>query len=196
MLKKVERTQSFDKSYVDFHKILLKFVALRINNKEDAADLVQEVFLKAAQNMNSLRDDDKVKSWLLAIARNAIIDYYRKRTSRDNTIEIERLIETLTIPEEEKTEIEIEKCLTRFIYQLPKDYREIIEDSEIKGIKQKDLASKYGIAYPTVRSRIQRGRIRLKEMFLRCCQIELDRHGNVLEVNPIHSCDNNCKTKG
>lgn len=79
-------------------------------------------------------------------------------------------------------------CLIKFIERLPEDYRDIIMDSEIHGIKQKDLTEKYSLAYPSIRSRVQRGRSKLKEMLLDCCSIELDRRGNIMNVTSKKSC--------
>jgi RNA polymerase sigma-70 factor (ECF subfamily) len=76
---------------------------------------------------------------------------------------------------------------------LPEEYRDIIIDSEIKGIKQKELAEKYNMAYPSMRSRVQRGRERLKQLFYNCCHIKTDRMGNVLEAEGRDDCDGPCK---
>ena len=82
--------------------------------------------------------------------------------------------------------------MSSMISLLPEEYRNIIIDSEIKGIKQKDLAEKYGMAYPSMRSRVQRGRERLKQLFYNCCHIETDRLGNVLEAQSRNNCDGPC----
>lgn len=192
MLRNLDNKATIDKVFIDFHKFLLNYVSARINNRDDAADLVQEVFLKAAMKVDSLRDDEKIKGWILTIAKNAIIDYYRKGAKAQETVEIDNLLGTLSAPETKTTEIALEKCLSGFIKELPEEYRAIIEDSEIKGIRQKDLVDKYGIAYPSVRSRVQRGRGKLKEMFLKCCEIELDNHGNILQATPRTTCEDNC----
>ena len=73
------------------------------------------------------------------------------------------------------------------------DYRDILYDSEINGIKQKDLAEKYGITYPTLRSTVQRGRAKLKAMLDECCKIETDNRGNVLECTPREFVRDNCE---
>jgi RNA polymerase sigma-70 factor (ECF subfamily) len=86
----------------------------------------------------------------------------------------------------------LDKCLAGFIHELPDEYREIIIDSDLKGIKQKDLAGKYSLAYPSVRSRVQRGRSRLKEMLLTCCSITADSRGNIIEKSSKNGCGTAC----
>ena len=75
--------------------------------------------------------------------------------------------------------------------QLPIEYKNIIIDVEINGVRQKDLASKYNLAYPSVRSRVQRGREKLKALLLECCAIEADNRGNVLDVASRATCSKN-----
>ena len=72
--------------------------------------------------------------------------------------------------------------------KLPDEYREIIIDVELNGVKQKDLAAKYDLAYPSIRSRVQRGREKLKQVLLDCCHIQWDNRGNILEVKSKPAC--------
>ena len=53
---------------------------------------------------------------------------------------------------------------------------------------QKDLVDKYDLAYPSIRSRIQRGRDKLKQILLNCCNVEQDNRGNILEVKRKTDC--------
>jgi RNA polymerase sigma-70 factor (ECF subfamily) len=167
----------------EFHSILNNYIVKRVNNRDDAQDLLQEVFIKIHGNLSGVDKKENLKSWLFTITKNTIIDYYRKNAQKNNFTPVDHLVDGINEQDFDRTK-ELEKCIHHFIDQLPGEYREIIIDSEIKGIKQKDLADKYELAYPSVRSRVQRGRARLKEMFLDCCKIELDRRGNILEAVP------------
>jgi RNA polymerase sigma-70 factor (ECF subfamily) len=75
---------------------------------------------------------------------------------------------------------------------LPEEYKGIIEDAEIHGISQKELAEKYNMAYSSMRSRVQRGRERLKQLFYNCCHIKTDSHGNVLQAQGRPDCESPC----
>ena len=172
--------------------MLYNYIAVRVNNSDDAADILQEVFIKISVKINSLADGEKLKSWIFAITRNAIIDYYRKNANSKRTDMTDKIINEVKNENDEDATKGLDKCLKGFIQQLPEEYRDIIIDSEIKGIKQKDLAVKYDLAYPSVRSRVQRGRIRLKEMLLNCCKIEADSRGNILEAASKNNCGNDC----
>jgi RNA polymerase sigma-70 factor, ECF subfamily len=178
--------------YNQFHYELLGYVQRRIRSREDAEDVLQNVFIKISTNVGALTDEVKLKGWIFTITRNAIIDYYRANASnqRISKDEIDDNTEELQDPDPTKG---LDQCMSTMIALLPEEYRQIIIDSEIKGIKQKDLAVTYGMAYPSMRSRVQRGRERLKQLFYNCCHIETDRRGNVIEAQGKTNCDGPCK---
>ena len=153
---------------------------------------MQNVFVKISTNIKKLADTEKLQSWIYAITRNAIIDYYRANANT-NSVSVDEVLED-SLSEEETFDSTkgLDHCMSGMISLLPEEYRSIIIDSEIKGIKQKDLAEKYGMAYPSMRSRVQRGRERLKQLFYNCCHIETDRLGNVLEAQSRNNCDGPC----
>ncbi|MGH2665345.1 RNA polymerase sigma factor SigZ [Flavobacterium sp.] len=171
-----------------FYNILGNYIKARINNSDDASDVLQEVFIKVNEKLGLLTDESKLKNWLFTITKNSIIDYYRKNSHHKKSELTEYLMEELEQETDFETTQGLDCCLKNFIERLPEEYRDIIMDSEIHGIKQKDLTEKYNLAYPSIRSRVQRGRSRLKEMLLDCCSIELDRRGNVMNVTSKRSC--------
>jgi RNA polymerase sigma-70 factor (ECF subfamily) len=172
-----------------FHNSLHNYIKVRVNDRDDAADILQEVFIKIASKLDSLTDGEKLKGWIFTITRNTIIDYYRKKSNVKRSVLTDQLIDEVPQKEEFEPTHGLDSCLGDFIQRLPLEYREIIIDSEINGIKQKDLAEKYNLAYPSIRSRVQRGRSRLKEMLLDCCRIELDSRGNVMSATPKKTGD-------
>ena len=67
------------------------------------------------------------------------------------------------------------------IERLPEPYHEALILSELQGLSQKDIAEKQGISLPGAKSRVQRGRRKLKKLMLECCHYEFDRRGAVYE---------------
>ena len=74
-----------------------------------------------------------------------------------------------------------------------KGSKEVVLEKRILTPAQKDLAEKYRMAYPSMRSRVQRGRERLKQLFYNCCHIETDALGNVLSAQGKTDCEGPCK---
>jgi RNA polymerase sigma-70 factor, ECF subfamily len=181
--------------YTKFRKSLFSYINSKINNREDAEDILQNVFVKMTSNIEKLSDKEKVQNWLYRITRNTIIDYYRVNANRSRTLELkEQLPNHLTDDHYEDNTKGMDKCLTGFIKELPDEYKSIIIDSEIKGISQKNLAEKYNLAYPTLRSRVQRGRERLHKMLVNCCTIKTDTRGNILEATLKDDCNSQCNS--
>ena len=60
-----------------FHVPLQQFIRRRVSDDDAAEDLLQDVFLKIHQHVDTLKDVKKLESWIYRLTRNAIIDYYR-----------------------------------------------------------------------------------------------------------------------
>ncbi|NLM38965.1 MAG: sigma-70 family RNA polymerase sigma factor [Firmicutes bacterium] len=58
---------------------ILRFICQRVSNRWDAEDILQDVFSKFLANTGKLRDESQVESWFYRVARNSIVDYYRKK---------------------------------------------------------------------------------------------------------------------
>ena len=174
--------------YTEFHKVLLGFIKSKVNNHEDAEDILQNVFIKVAGGLGDLNKKEKLHSWIYSITRNSIIDYYRSSTNKKSISFEEDTAKGFTNEDYIDTTKGLDCCLIDIVNQLPDEYRDIIIDVEINGIKQKDLVEKYQLAYPSIRSRIQRGREKLKQLLLDCCNIQWDTRGNILEVRSKSAC--------
>jgi RNA polymerase sigma-70 factor, ECF subfamily len=179
--------------YNKFRKSLFSYIYSKINNREDAEDILQNVFVKMHTNIETLSDKEKIQNWLYRITRNAIIDYYRSKANKKRKLELtEKFPADLEEERSSDNTKGMDRCLRDFIDQLPEEYKSIIIDSELKGISQKELSRKYDLEYVTLRSRVQRGRQRLHKMFTNCCSIQADKFGNIIGVNYKGSCESSC----
>jgi RNA polymerase sigma-70 factor (ECF subfamily) len=174
--------------YSQFYKVLLGFIKSKVNNHQDAEDILQNVFIKVAAGIEDLNQKEKLQSWIYTIARNSIIDYYRVNSNKKSLAFEGDISDSFSEEEYNDTTKGLDCCMMNFVNQLPEEYRDIVIDVELKDIKQKDLAGKYDLAYPSIRSRVQRGREKLKQILLECCHVEWDNRGNVLEVQSKDSC--------
>lgn len=181
--------------YTQFNAELLRYVKSKVRSTEDAEDILQNVFIKITSGIDQLSEDVKLKNWIFTITRNSIIDYYRVNATKKNVITSEEINEDIPELDDVDSTKGLDQCMGSMISLLPEEYREIIIESEIKGVKQKDLAERYGIAYPSMRSKVQRGRERLKQLFQNCCHISTDVRGNIIDAqgkgnfgNPCNPC--------
>ncbi|NNJ96755.1 MAG: RNA polymerase sigma factor SigZ [Gammaproteobacteria bacterium] len=181
-----------------FGQQLRKFVEARVPDSHIADELTQELLIKSYQNINKLRDNDRVDAWLYQIARNVINDYYRKKAVNREDLIPEMGDVAAPIEEESaqnRVREELSQCIKPFVDQLPAKYRQTITAVDLDGGSQKALADKLGISNSTIKSQTQRGRAQLNKLFKRCCDIDLDARGNIMDYKPKSGqckCDNNC----
>jgi RNA polymerase sigma-70 factor, ECF subfamily len=168
--------------YKEYNSLLKNFVSKRVNNKEDVQDLLQEIYIKLHLNKPTSDKEEVKRGWIFTIARNTIIDHYRKCSGKQVEMRTDKFISEEPVPAKPEGP-DLTKCLHSFINELPAGIKEAVIDSEIKGISQKQLSQKYNIPYSSFRSRIQRARLKLKTMILDCCQVQADSRGNILEAN-------------
>ena len=167
----------------EYEDRLRQFLLSRVKNPADVDDLLQEILIKTYQHLNTVKKPEKLLSWLFQIARNTLIDYYRKsrvETSRQDIVKGAML--TDEEPEQyEQVRRELTNCIRPFLNQIPEKYREAIEIVDLQGSSQKELAKKLGLSYSAVKSRVQRGRSMLRAKFEECCRCESDVRGNVVD---------------
>ena len=172
----------------EFSAQIRGYLLSKVKQKDDAEDLLQEIFIKIHSSLGDLKDEKKLAPWTYQIVRNSLTDYYRK-----NRVPEQELDENgkYLKDDHELTDIKgLVKCLNVFISRLPEKYREPLVLSDIKGLKQKDVAEQMNLSYSGLKSRVQRGREMIKEMFMNCCCYQHNVDGKLISDNFDHeSCE-------
>ena len=169
-----------------FHTPLQQFIRRRVSDEVTAEDVLQDVFLKIHQHIETLRDVKKLEGWIYQITRNAIIDSYRN-SRPTTTLEVE---EVLDMPEElpdDDVVSDLLPCVRAMVKNLPELDRQALVLTEYQGLTQKELAERLGLSFSGAKSRVQRAREKLKQQLLDCCHFELDRRGHVIDYT-MHCC--------
>ncbi len=166
---------------------LYRFVLQRVRDEAAAEDIVQEVLIKAYTRQWTLEEPSKLRPWLYQITRNAIIDYFRSQ--RPSVAVPDELIRKDTSEADNRIQRELARCLVPLLDELPKPYRQALRLAEFEGITQREVASRLGLSLSGAKSRVQRGRKMLREVLLKCCRVELDRRGGVVDYEAREGCD-------
>jgi RNA polymerase sigma-70 factor (ECF subfamily) len=80
-------------------------------------------------------------------------------------------------------EAELAPCLTAMIDRLPEPYRTAIAVTTLQGVSQADAARQLGVSNSGMKSRVQRGRDRLRDMLVQCCAVAVDVRGGVSDFH-------------
>jgi RNA polymerase sigma-70 factor, ECF subfamily len=162
-----------------FRNRLLAFIRARIPNPDEAEDILQDVFLSIHSGMGNLRDRGKLESWIFRIARNAIIDHYRKRRP---LVPLDGHGEIAEEPPEGTSAVSrLADSIREIIDSLPEPYRTALNMAEMQGLDQKTVARRLGISHSGAKSRVQRGRQMIRNLLLTCCHFEFDSRGAVID---------------
>jgi len=176
-------TLTTDKIWNEFNKELFGFIKRRVKDTDIANDLLQDIFIKIHLKLPTLSDSDKLASWVYQITRNTILDHYKKTRPKAD------LPENVFELEEPKTfNAEFSNCIKPFLKGLPDNYRDAILQTELGELSQKEFAEKAAISYSGAKSRVQRGRHQLFELFNQCCKVSADKYGNIISYKKKNNC--------
>jgi RNA polymerase sigma-70 factor (ECF subfamily) len=172
--------------WIEYHNKLSVFLKTRVDS-DVAEDILQDVFVKIHDRIDSLKENSKLESWIYQITRNAVIDYYR---SKRPTADLPDWLEETKSDEDETIRQELSSCLAPMIEELPDKYREAVKLSEIERKTQKEVAEQENISLSGAKSRVQRGRALLKVMLHDCCKIEINKNNQLVSYEKK---DKDCK---
>jgi RNA polymerase sigma-70 factor (ECF subfamily) len=175
---------------IAFNQLILYYqqsvyrTAYRIVGDPDvAADVTQDAFIAAFRNIHTYRNNASFRAWLLRIGSNMACDYWR-RTQRHPVESLDGLadeddshsvsfLNTLATtdaesdPEAYSLTKELQELLQQGIQQLPLDQRTALVLCDIEGLSYEEIATATQTSLGTVRSRISRGRARLRDYLYR-----------------------------
>ena len=167
---------------------LRNFLLKRVSDERVADDLLQETFIRIHKKLHHLDNAQRITPWVFQIARNLVIDHYRSM-SREPTYGEDLLDVSVDVEGSNLNEL-VSGWISQMVSKLPESYRYAVELYELKGISQRTIADHLGISLSGAKSRIQRGRAKLKSMLLECCTFQKDRRGNV--IGYVRNKSENC----
>ena len=143
---------------------------------QDAEDIVQETFLNAFKYLNDFREETKLRNWLFKIAARVC---FRKRRKKKFEPERELSLESFVMkdglsssydipdlsnnPSEQLERNELKQIINKSILSLPPKYRFVFNLRDIEGFSTKEASEILGITAQTVKTRLHRARLFLRE---------------------------------
>ena len=160
-------TEAFSELVTLYEKTVYNIALRMVGDRDDAADMTQEAFVKAWSNLPSFRGESKFSAWLYRITTNVCLDFLRSKSRRpqvslsaggddeDRQLDIP---DPKAVPEEllmKKLDME---ALHRGLEKLPPKHRQILVMRELGGLSYAEIAAELSLEEGTVKSRIFRAR--------------------------------------
>ncbi len=179
--------------WLEYRAALKRFLHAKVANEADVEDLLQDILIKTYNNLNSVQKQKSIKSWLFQIANNTIIDYYRMNSRKKDRIDATDAEELWPLEEYEDNKIDLSHCISPFINALPDEHASLLTAIDVNNQSQKEYAAELGVSYSTLKSRVQKSRGLLKQVFDDCCHFKIDKVGNVYDYDVKNKKVNRCE---
>ncbi len=182
---------AFNQLVLHYQQIVYGAVYRMVGNADVAADVTQDAFLAAFRGISSYHGGASFRAWLLRISSNMACDHWRRvkrhpadsleyLTEEDETPSPEILSalassELADNPEEMVLTQELQTIIQKGLEKLPLDQRVAVVLCDVEGLSYEEVAASAQVSIGTVRSRISRGRARLRSY--------LDQHRELLPRN-------------
>lgn len=168
---------------------LRPFIRRRVASDPDADDVLQDVLLRVHRGLPSLHDEDRFGPWIHRIARTTIVDHVRARLRHPVAAAPDAAATVAEAPEsfdEDDGAVarEVARYVAAVVAHLPSPYREAVTLTELEGRTQREAAEMLGISLSGMKSRVQRGRAKLRAMLEACCEVAVDVRGKVIACEP------------
>lgn len=159
--------QEFEQIYLEYYRPVFAFLLARCGDEALAADLAQDTFFKALKSIGQFRGECSLKVWLCSIAKNTLINYWR-RHRREVPMEEGPVLPDIPAPEEMSPAANLEAAerkldIHRALHTLPEPYREVFWLRIYGELSFADIAALFDKTETWARVTFYRARTKLKE---------------------------------
>ena len=177
---------AFERLVLDNQNKIYSLTLRLTGDREEAADLAQEAFVKAWQGLASFQGESSFSTWMYRLTTNLCIDYLRKKKRREGVEAVVSLddensgwaepADRASDPQQVLEQSERGQALARGLARLPDWQRRVLVLRELSGLSYQEIGDALDIDLGTVKSRIARARLNLRKILL--------EDGNFFEHRP------------
>lgn len=169
----------FEKLLEPVYADLVRYSRAMAGSEQDGDDLLQEALIRAWKGFGKLKESTSFKPWILKIISNTSHTWHRKQwfkryVSLDHA---ENLVFTETLPFEEK------ELVRMALRGLTRKLREAVVLYEVLELSMQEIAEIQRCSIPAVKSRVARGRQKLRERYSQLAEKEESHEGQVVSAN-------------
>jgi RNA polymerase sigma-70 factor (ECF subfamily) len=171
-------------NWTELERRLRPYLARRLAVSADVDDALQEIFVKLHQGLADLKDAERFGPWVYRIAHSVVTDRVRALARRPAVALPDDVAATADDgpDDDEHLQVDLTGCIALFVSQLPATFRSAVTLTELQGLSHKEAAGMLGLSVSGVKSRVQRGREKLRAMLDDCCRVSVDVRGHVVDV--------------
>ncbi len=133
----VGNPEAFAPLYLRYVDRVHAYCYRRLGNPDEAADVTSIVFSRALSSLHSFQGEN-FRSWLFAIAHNALSDHYRYRHLESSLDDAGRLFDRHPSPEDEAIAHEAQRTVVALLAELPEEQRQVLE-LRLAGLSSKEI---------------------------------------------------------
>ena len=158
-------------------------------DEDDALEAAQDAFLAVWRGIGGYRADAAFSTWLYRLATNACLDRLRREKKRggdvslDDTESFVEPVDPAPRPEEQAEREETRRAVREALYALPDEYRAVLLLRETEQLSYAEIAEATGLELGTVKSRISRARLALRNYLTADGNFFAPRASKVTECN-------------
>ena len=156
---------AFEEVYERFAGLVFGLALRMSGDPEEAADLSQETFLRVYRHLGRFRGGSSLKTWIYRVTVNCCRSKLRRRRRRafERSVDsLEQLPDGRSGPEEQALGHDLGRRFAAALGELPVAFREAVLLRDVEGLSYGEIGDVLGVRIGTVRSRIARGRERLR----------------------------------
>ena len=169
-----EREDSFEELVRRYQRQITNYVYRMLNDYDASLDVTQEVFIKVYNSLARYSSEYKFSTWLYRIAHNAAIDYMRRHSVNEQSIEAENADGSFQLqiesprptPEQDRERSEWRTEIESVVKCLPTVYRELILLRHAQDLSYDEIAEVTNLPLGTVKNRLFRAREMMREIFV------------------------------
>lgn len=183
---------AFERLVLDNQNRVFSLTFRMVNDREEAADLAQEAFLRAWQGLPGFQGDSAFSTWVYRLATNVCIDFLRRQKRRADINPVASLddpeggwsepADPRQDPQRRLEQEELRRAVSRGLRDLPDHHRQILVMRELSGLSYQEIGQALELDIGTVKSRVARARKALQKRLL--------SEGNLFGFSPSNLSEN------
>jgi len=154
----------------EYRERLMRFVGRKVGSQEDIEEIVQETLIAALDSLPTFKEECSLYTWLCAIARHEIADFYRRKKIKQIVFSRLPFLKDLVCealgPELAYQELEKKRKIVRTLKNLSEGYSQILRLKYIDGLSMKEIAQRLEITVKAVESRLTRARLAFQKVYV------------------------------